>query len=688
MSSELRKRAEELLRKNPLEVPVLSTVEVQQLLHELDVHQVELQMQNKELLQTQTELARSRDAYAELYDFAPVGYLTLDAENRIHEANFTAAALLGLERGKLPVGRTFAEFIHLDSRPVWEHLRQQLAEHPEKHGADLTLQRADGSLFMARVECAPRLDAAHRLERSFVTLSDVTERVVAQKELFAVFHDAPLPMMVVDRERRVRKINSAALDMARRAEQEALGLRGGEALRCVHAFDDPAGCGFGPDCQACVVRNVVQETFETRQPHHGVEAPIPYSAEGGVIPMWVLVSTAFLDLLGEERVLVCLEDITERKRAEEQLRRSVERLRMAAQAGRFGTYEANLATGEVFWSPEMRAIFGLAADVPPAHKPGTVPSFIHPQDAAEVGEWIRRSYDPSGNGAVEHEHRIVRADGSVRWVLMKGRVTFEGEGDRRRPVRSNGVVMDITARKEIELALKESETKLSLLNLGLERRVAERTAELRESEERFRILFEQAPDAEFLINFDGRFIDGNQAAEQMVGYRREELVGLPMLEFGILDEGSRATAAANLAELAQGEQVPPAEFLVRHKDGTAIPVEISCMTVHIEGRPVVLGSARDLTARKQAERALEESHQLLRSIIDTMHERVWWKDLNSAFLGCNLNVVRDAGLEHPDEIVGKTDYDFCWKQQADRYLADDREVIESGTPKLGILECQ
>jgi hypothetical protein len=83
MADTLRQKAEELLSRNPEITPTLSTVEVQKLFHELNVHQIELQMQNEELRHAQEELAHSRDSFVELYDFAPVGYLILNPEARI-----------------------------------------------------------------------------------------------------------------------------------------------------------------------------------------------------------------------------------------------------------------------------------------------------------------------------------------------------------------------------------------------------------------------------------------------------------------------------------------------------------------------------------------------------------------------------------------------------------------------------
>ncbi len=178
MGSELRKKAEEVLRKNPLETPTLSTAEVQGILHELDVHQIELQMQNREMRKVQEELARSRDAYAELFDFAPVGYLIVDFESRILDANVAAVTMLGAEREKLK-GRTLTGFVHPDFLTAWEEHRRLVVERMEKHGEDVMLQRDDGGTFSAHIECAPRPEAGHCL----VTLTDLTDRMEAEESL-------------------------------------------------------------------------------------------------------------------------------------------------------------------------------------------------------------------------------------------------------------------------------------------------------------------------------------------------------------------------------------------------------------------------------------------------------------------------------------------------------------------------
>lgn len=145
-------------------------------------------------------------------------------------------------------------------------------------------------------------------------------------------------------------------------------------------------------------------------------------------------------------------DVTERKRSALALQLSEARLRLASEAAAFGTYDYDIATGENFWSPTAKALAGMAADEPvPLER---VYAAVHPADRDRVRAKLEHAITPGGPIEFEDEHRLVRPDGAVRWVRLKGR-TFHGSDGR--PVRAAGTIIDVTKERAAALALLESE---------------------------------------------------------------------------------------------------------------------------------------------------------------------------------------------------------------------------------------
>jgi len=170
------------------------------------------------------------------------------------------------------------------------------------------------------------------LKGGFGTVQDVTQRRKTEEalreseaELSTILSSVPLLILTMDPERRVLKANAAAAEFAGRGVQEMAGLRGGEALRCLHSFDDPRGCGFGHSCQSCKVRHSVLSTFETGDNHYEVECHLPFMRGGEQEEVTFLLSTVLLNI-PRRQVLVCIEDISARKKAEEEILRLNERL--------------------------------------------------------------------------------------------------------------------------------------------------------------------------------------------------------------------------------------------------------------------------------------------------------------------------------------------------------------------------
>ncbi len=201
---------------------------------------------------------------------------------------------------------------------------------------------------------------------------------------------------------------------------------------------------------------------------------------------------------------------------------------------------------------------------------------------------------------------------------------------------------------------------------------------LRESELRYRSLFEGSPVGLGLSTTDGKILDCNSTMLGMIGYSIGE-IGQVNLKDTYVNLQARARL---LKELATNGLVRDFEVRLRRKDGTAYWASLSVIPFPFAGPNTMLAAQVDITERKQVEEYLRDARNILRRIIDMLPVRVFWKNKDLKYLGANEAFVKDAGLELVDEIVGKNDFDLVWKNQAELFRAGDKEVIETGRPKL------
>lgn len=191
------------------------------------------------------------------------------------------------------------------------------------------------------------------------------------------------------------------------------------------------------------------------------------------------------------------------------------------------------------------------------------------------------------------------------------------------------ILRNITQRKKLEEKLKkysanleqevENQTeKLRITNKRLLHEIEEHKLveeNLKNSEERLKILFEFAPDGCYLNDLKGNFIDGNKAAEEITGYKRDELIGKNFLKINFLHPKDIVRAAAKLAQNLKGQPTGPDEFRLIRKDGTQTIAEIRTYPIKIKGKAMALGIARDITARKKQEAELEKYRLHLEELV-------------------------------------------------------------------------
>ena len=139
------------------------------------------------------------------------------------------------------------------------------------------------------------------------------------------------------------------------------------------------------------------------------------------------------------------------------MQESEERLRLAADAAGFGTYTYDFVSGVSHWSPELKTLLGVPPEKSMPLDADLLPAALHPDDRAGFLAAMTTANDPRGNGLFRHEYRVVHPDGTIRWMQVRGRTSFAGDGPVRHPAGAAGVVLDITERKHAEVALRDSE---------------------------------------------------------------------------------------------------------------------------------------------------------------------------------------------------------------------------------------
>jgi len=200
--------------------------EIRQLVYDLRIHQIELEMQNDELQRTQLELEESHARYVELYDYAPMGYLTLSPQGIILEANLTLSTMLATSRHgviKQPLSRFVFE---MDQNNYHLFLHKQKKNKTEET-LELRLQGCNDSWFWAGVECRPILDGDEKVKQFYLTISDISKRKAAEDKLrqaAVVVDNTAEAILISDANNKIISVNKAFTDITGYTQEEVLGL--------------------------------------------------------------------------------------------------------------------------------------------------------------------------------------------------------------------------------------------------------------------------------------------------------------------------------------------------------------------------------------------------------------------------------------------------------------------------------
>ncbi|MGZ3579635.1 MAG: PAS domain S-box protein [Syntrophales bacterium] len=228
-TDDLRKRAEKKIPVSPDKTVKMYPPGIQEVIHELHVHQIELEMQNEALRKPQAETAESQYKYSDLYDFAPVGYFTLDKKGRIIEANVTGASLLGAEKRSL-AKQPFQRFITPGHLSIFQSHLQNVYETRSKQICKLKLKGKAGRLFDALIDTIAVIDGEGKFVHYRSTVTDITEITTAEalreseikyRGLYEFTQDG---IVMTDIKGNVVECNRAYSDMLGYTREEIIGL--------------------------------------------------------------------------------------------------------------------------------------------------------------------------------------------------------------------------------------------------------------------------------------------------------------------------------------------------------------------------------------------------------------------------------------------------------------------------------
>jgi len=585
---------------------------------ELRSHQKELTMQNEELRTIQQDLQVSRDQYMDLYDLAPVGYLTISTQGLVLKANLTAATLLNVERSKLIKAPVSRFVVTSDQNTYYQHLKQ-LADTNQQQMFELKIRRQGGSspiwaqIIMEASQVGEDDEAACNL-----ILLDITDRKRAEvalresEERFRLtFELASIGKSLTAIDGKLKKVNRAFCEMLGYTAQE---LQEKGFAEVTHP-DDVAKS-----------KESVRTLLAGEHPMYRFEKR--YIRKDGAT-VWADVSTMLLrDIAGKPLTFIThIMDITERKKAEdtlrqihEQLIKSEELLKETGRMALVGGWEIDVATLQQVWTDEVYRIHEVEPGFMPTVEDGI--RFYVPEARPVIAEAVRRAIELGEPFDVELG--LITAKGNRRWVHAIGKAHRVAG----KTVKVFGTFQDITEWKKSQDLLQASET-------------------------RYRRLFEAAQDGILIVDANiGQIIDVNPFLINMLGFSREQFLETKLWEIGFFKD--IVANKDNFEELQKKEYIRYEDLPLETTDGRHIDVEFISNVYTVDDKKVIQCNIRNITERKRAEDALQLTNAILSTQMEVAIEGVLAVDESGKIIIYNHRFTEIWGIS-PEVIASRAD---------------------------------
>jgi len=699
-ADDLRREAEKIARENadrsPEDLQAMSHEETRYALHELRVHKIELEMQNEALRRRQDELDVARARYFDLYDLAPVGYVTVSEKGFILEANLTAATLLGMVRGEL-VRQRLSQFIHQEDQDIYYGFRKRLFETGKPQACELWMVKNGSPLLWMHLEATVaqdpltdslRLQTGQDADRGAViriVMSDITERKLKEagnlleqlveersKQLRQEKSDSPPAegvdtILLVDDEPHVLSAltrvlrNTGYQVLAAGSGSQALSIMETTKIKVIVSDEKMEGMQ-GSELLAEARRRFPHTLRILLSGHTTPEMAMRAVNEGGI---YRFLAKPCDDAMLRSTLSAAIDKYnsdSEKYRLAEELRKAEKSLQTTLDGlvSHIALLDANGAI--LFVNKPWREFAKQNSATSDFVYEGVNYLKVCDEATGERSEGAARF--AAGIRAVlsgEMDQFVLDypcdAPGKARWFV--GRVSsFEDEKPRRNAVVSH---MDITDRKRADKALQEAHDLL-------EQRVEERTVQLRqeieahkrlqvtlrENEEKFRTVADWTYEWEYWVDPQDRaLLYISPSVERITGYGREAFLA----DFGLINRivhpDDRPLWDRHVEENRIQTDSAELTFRIITASGEVRWIGHVCLVViAADGRRLgTRASNRDITMQKLAEEALQESEERLQLAITAAEVGIWEFDVVSNCLTWDATMYRFYGIT-PDKFGG------------------------------------
>lgn len=568
--------------------------EMRRMLHELRVHQIELEMQNEELRLIQMELEVSRAHYFDLYDLAPIGYLTLSEKGLILQANITAANLLGLVRSAM-IKQPITRFVFNEDQDIYYLYRKQFIKIGEPQTCELRMVKSDGTPVWVHqtVTASQDVDGTPIF---LCVLNDINDRkqvevTLQESEVFkqAILNSVVAEIAVLNRDGIILEVN----EPWRRFSLEN-GIKFGN-----RSAGNDVGANYLGVCQeagtdflaegALDSLGGIRAVLDGRLPSFSLE----YPCHSPQRQRWFSMNVTPLGKAAQSGVVITHTDITARKQAENTTFMAKQQLESMTAAVPGVVYQlVRTAAGEwqfLYLSKGIEDLYEVAAEQAFVDFNLLTRCMLKEDQASHQEAVERLAKNPN---KWEQEYRIRTPSGKVKWVQNRANPKKQANGN----ILWSGILTDISEQKHAE-------------------------AEVRDREHRYRALLQDASDTILITDLKGNIEEINRAGELLLGYGQNEISGMNMTQIHAVSEMIKV--AQRLKDIATNGSILPVETKVMRKHGQIVDVEIRSTLIDVAGRKMVQGIIIDLTERKNIEKKrLATENELRNVLVREVHHRI------------------------------------------------------------------